>query len=35
LNQIQEVIKLWTENEFIKETQKGEQPKKKSTRGKK
>lgn len=35
LIQIQEVIKLWTENEFIKETQKPEEAKKKSTRGKK
>jgi hypothetical protein len=35
LTQIQEIVKLWTENEFIKETQKGDQPKKKSTRGKK
>jgi len=35
LNQIQEIIKLWSENEFIKETQKDTQAKKKNTRGKK
>lgn len=35
VKQIQEIIELWTENEFIKQTQKEVEPKKKSTRGKK
>ncbi len=35
VKQIQDVIQLWTENEFVKATQKADEPKKKNTRGKK
>lgn len=35
VKQIQDIIQLWAENEFVKATQKEEEPKKKNTRGKK
>lgn len=35
LSQLQNIIKLWTDNEFIKETQNPKETKKKNIRGKK
>jgi len=35
INEINEILKIWSENEFIKKTQDNEEGKKKNTRGKK